>query len=98
MIKFVTLISTTMWNNLHSSKQARIQAAQYAHLPLSTIGSDWIIDAADALFARQLREWPALASVSGAGISGVCGCRRTTRAPCSRQPEACVPHTPARRP
>ncbi|KAL4450230.1 hypothetical protein ABPG77_010899 [Micractinium sp. CCAP 211/92] len=36
--------------------QARIQAAQYAHLPLSTIGSDWIIDAADALFARQLRE------------------------------------------
>jgi hypothetical protein len=36
--------------------QARIQAAQYAHLPLSTIGADWIIDAADALFARQLRE------------------------------------------
>ena len=37
--------------------QARIQAAQYAHLPLSTIGADWIIDAADALFARQLRKW-----------------------------------------
>lgn len=35
-----------------------MQAAQYAHLPLSTIGSDWIIDAADALYARQLREWP----------------------------------------
>ncbi|EFN52544.1 hypothetical protein CHLNCDRAFT_26745 [Chlorella variabilis] len=28
----------------------------YAHLPLSTIGPDWIIDASDALFARQLRE------------------------------------------
>lgn len=36
--------------------QARIQAAQYAHLPLSTIGPDWIIDASDALFARQLRK------------------------------------------
>jgi hypothetical protein len=36
--------------------QARIQAAQYAHLPLAAIGPDWIIDAADAVFARQLRE------------------------------------------
>lgn len=36
--------------------RARVAAAQYAHLPLASIGADWIIDAADALFARQLRE------------------------------------------
>lgn len=34
----------------------RLQAAQYAHLPLSSIGADWVIDACDALFARQLRD------------------------------------------
>lgn len=36
--------------------QARVGAAQYAHLPLASIGPDWIIDTADALYARQLRE------------------------------------------
>lgn len=36
--------------------RARVAAAQYSHLPLSSIGSDWVIDAADALYARQLRE------------------------------------------
>jgi len=34
----------------------RLQAAQYAHLPLSSIGADWVIDACDALYARQLRD------------------------------------------
>lgn len=42
--------------HLPPAPQARIQAAQYAHLPLASIGPDWIIDAADAVFARQLRE------------------------------------------
>lgn len=37
--------------------RARVAAAQYAHLPLAAIGGDWILDAADALYARQLREW-----------------------------------------
>lgn len=36
--------------------RARVAAAQYAHLPLASIGGDWILDAADALYARQLRE------------------------------------------
>jgi hypothetical protein len=36
--------------------QARIQAAQYAHLPLCAFGADWVLDTCDALFARQLRE------------------------------------------
>lgn len=36
--------------------RARVAAAQYAHLPLASIGADWILDAADALYARQLRE------------------------------------------
>lgn len=35
--------------------QARLQAARYAHLPVASMGPDWAIDAADALFARQLR-------------------------------------------
>ena len=34
----------------------RLQAAQYSHLPLSAFGSDWVIDACDALYARQLRD------------------------------------------
>ena len=34
----------------------RLEAARYAHLPLSAVGGDWVIDAADALFARLLRE------------------------------------------
>lgn len=34
----------------------RLQAARYAHLPLSSIGEDWVIDACDTLFARQLRD------------------------------------------
>lgn len=34
--------------------QARLRAARYAHLPLGSIGPDWLLDAADALFARQL--------------------------------------------
>jgi len=33
----------------------RLQAAQYAHLPLSAFGGDWVVDASDALFARQLK-------------------------------------------
>ncbi|GAB4815178.1 hypothetical protein N2152v2_002224 [Parachlorella kessleri] len=36
--------------------QARIQAAQYAHLPLCSFGADWVLDTCDALYARQLRE------------------------------------------
>ena len=36
--------------------RARVAAAQYAHLPLASIGGAWILDAADALYARQLRE------------------------------------------
>lgn len=35
---------------------ARLQAARYAHLPLASIGEDWVVDACDALFARQLRD------------------------------------------
>uniref|UniRef100_A0A1D2A3C0 DNA polymerase epsilon catalytic subunit n=1 Tax=Auxenochlorella protothecoides TaxID=3075 RepID=A0A1D2A3C0_AUXPR len=35
--------------------EARLQAARYAHLPVASMGRDWAIDAADALFARQLR-------------------------------------------
>ena len=34
----------------------RLQAAQYAHLPLASIGADWVLDAFDALYARQLRD------------------------------------------
>ena len=34
----------------------RLQAARYAHLPLASIGADWVVDACDALFARQLRD------------------------------------------
>lgn len=34
----------------------RLQAAQYAHLPLASIGADWVLDACDALYARQLRD------------------------------------------
>ncbi len=36
--------------------QTRIQAAQYAHLPICGFGADWVVDTCDALFARQLRE------------------------------------------
>lgn len=43
-------------SSLTASLQARIQAAQYAHLPLCSFGPDWVIDTCDALFARQLRE------------------------------------------
>lgn len=39
-----------------SCLQARIQAAQYAHLPLCNFGADWVVDTCDALYARQLRE------------------------------------------
>ena len=34
----------------------RLQAAQYAHLPLASIGDDWVLDACDALYARQVRD------------------------------------------
>lgn len=30
--------------------------ANYAHLPLGHIGGDWVLDTADALFARTLRD------------------------------------------
>lgn len=36
--------------------EMRIDAARYAHLPFSSIGADWVLDACDALFARQLRD------------------------------------------
>lgn len=35
---------------------ARLDAARYAHLPLASMGSDWVLDAFDALFARQLKD------------------------------------------
>ena len=55
---------------------ARISAAAYAHLPLGAIGGDWVIDAADALYARQLREaghllWVADASQPDLGSTPV---------------------------
>lgn len=40
----------------HPPLQARIQAAQYAHLPLCSFGPDWVVDTCDALYARLLRE------------------------------------------
>lgn len=36
--------------------EARLQAARYARLPLASIGKDWVVDAFDALFARQLKD------------------------------------------
>ncbi len=36
--------------------QERIGVAQYAHLPLACLRDDWVIDTADALFARLLRD------------------------------------------
>jgi DNA polymerase epsilon subunit 1 len=37
-------------------QQEHLEAAAYAHLPLGALGSDWVLDAADALFARALRD------------------------------------------
>lgn len=34
----------------------RLDASRYAHLPLSSIGDDWVIDACDALFGRQIQD------------------------------------------
>ena len=60
--------------------QARIAAARYAHLPLSAIGADWVIDSADALYARQLRECPCLpACLPGWLVE-----------PCVRPPPCCL--------
>ena len=44
------IVSAPNWLRL------RLQASRYAHLPLASIGQDWILDACDALLARQLRE------------------------------------------
>lgn len=54
--------------------RARVAAAQYAHLPLASIGGDWILDAADALYARQLREcgWRLLCSWVLWEVAGWC--------------------------
>lgn len=47
--------------------------ARYAHLPVGRLGADWMLDTADALFGRSLRDaghllWaadPALPDVAG---------------------------------
>ena len=36
--------------------QHRIELARFAHLPLGALAADWVIDTADALFARCLRD------------------------------------------
>jgi len=51
--------------------------ARYCHLPVGRLGADWVLDAADALLGRSLRDaghllWaadPALPDVAGRGAA-----------------------------
>ena len=36
--------------------QAQAEIARYCQVPLSHLGADWVLDAADAMYARFLRE------------------------------------------
>ncbi|KAK9798895.1 hypothetical protein WJX73_003389 [Symbiochloris irregularis] len=55
--------------------QERVALARYAHLPLGNIGPDWELAAADALYARCLRDakhllWSADPSLPGLALPG----------------------------
>lgn len=55
--------------------QERVALARYAHLPLGNIGPDWELAAADALYARCLRDakhvlWAADPSLPGLALHG----------------------------
>lgn len=36
--------------------QEQVALARFSHVPLGNVGADWVLDTADVLFARALRE------------------------------------------
>ena len=45
-----------MLRSVHASLQERVALASYCHLPVGNMTGDWILNTADALFARCLRD------------------------------------------
>ena len=53
--------------------QERVQLARYCHLPVGNMTGDWILNTADALFARCLRDADHLLWASDPSLPDVAG-------------------------